>query len=469
MNPGVLVLALLVPAVGAAAYYLGQRRRRAPSSGRRPDVGLTARMVPDPALGWLVAAHEAIGAWVIDGTSSSTPGLARHLRDPAAVTSDIEQRLEQLRASDGDGVERIGRGVLVYQARGGLLAAMVLPAKASSSGIDSARAELRALALALTDRPAILSTREHQVPVQTLGVASHTLAIQAERINESPTAVVVNLRAGPQVVAVSPIADRRLLAFRADPESPAGRVSRGMDGILFTPLDPLGSSVVDRRRSQPCQVIPIGVSDPPVGVILVWPGRGKELVGEVLSQLLEAAREAEPRLYNARQYHELGQTAKTDPLTGLLNRRGLEEALARVGVEEGGALIYADLDRFKGLNDTLGHPAGDAALVHVAGIIHDFIRHSDAGARLGGEEFAVWLPGADLARGLAIAERIRDTLTRRIWTWQSTQWPISASFGVSACPETTRSRQNLPAQADAALYRAKAGGRNRVESAERVD
>jgi diguanylate cyclase (GGDEF)-like protein len=159
--------------------------------------------------------------------------------------------------------------------------------------------------------------------------------------------------------------------------------------------------------------------------------------------------------------HELRQTATTDPLTGLKNRRGFEAEMVRVGTERG-ALIYADLDRFKQLNDALGHPAGDAALVHFANIIREHIRNSDTAARIGGEEFAVWLPEASAATGREIADRIRLALGDRMWLWQESQWPLAASFGVAACPETSKSRQNLPAQADAALYKAKNAGRNRV-------
>ena len=132
-----------------------------------------------------------------------------------------------------------------------------------------------------------------------------------------------------------------------------------------------------------------------------------------------------------------------------------------------GALVYADIDRFKSLNDTLGHPAGDAALVHFARIIREQIRAGDVPARIGGEEFAVWLPETGLDLGGRIAERIRIKLGTTAWDWRGRQWPLSASFGVAACPETSRSLDNLPAQADSALYVAKRSGRNRVEKAGR--
>ena len=129
--------------------------------------------------------------------------------------------------------------------------------------------------------------------------------------------------------------------------------------------------------------------------------------------------------------------------------------------------MYADLDRFKLLNDTLGHPAGDAALIHFARIIQGQIRAVDIAARIGGEEFAIWLPKADLEVGSRIAERIRIKLGTTPWDWNGRSWPLSASFGVAACPETGRALKLLPAQADAALYVAKNSGRNRVERAGR--
>ena len=114
-----------------------------------------------------------------------------------------------------------------------------------------------------------------------------------------------------------------------------------------------------------------------------------------------------------------------------------------------------------------GNDAGDAALIHFGRVIREQIRASDTAARIGGEEFAIWLPRAPLDLGMRIAERIRIKLGTTPWDWNGRHWPLSASFGVAACPETNRSIENLPAQADAALYVAKNSGRNRVEGAGR--
>ena len=128
--------------------------------------------------------------------------------------------------------------------------------------------------------------------------------------------------------------------------------------------------------------------------------------------------------------------------------------------------MYVDLDRFKLLNDTLGHPAGDAALRHVAGILQRQLRDRDLVARIGGEEFAVWLPGAPLTEGLEVAERIRRAVESEAWQWSGSPRPLTASCGVAAYPAPVGDIDNLRGAADAALYRAKQHGRNRVEKAD---
>jgi len=108
-----------------------------------------------------------------------------------------------------------------------------------------------------------------------------------------------------------------------------------------------------------------------------------------------------------------------DPLTGLRNRRELERALTAYGPRSAdpATLIYIDLDHFKRLNDTLGHPAGDAALAHVARLLETAVRDGDLVARIGGEEFAVWLPRTPLREALEVAERIRRSIAERPLTW----------------------------------------------------
>jgi diguanylate cyclase (GGDEF)-like protein len=231
--------------------------------------------------------------------------------------------------------------------------------------------------------------------------------------------------------------------------------------------DPLGGVVPDRRqRPGAVMLLPILVGDEAFGAVAIWPAGGREPIGAALAELMEALSNAGPRLARALEADKRAARASSDRLTGLANRRKFDELVGQAEPPRGpraGALVYSDLDRFKLLNDTLGHPAGDAALVHFARIIQSQIRGGDLAARIGGEEFAVWLPKADLETGFRIAERIRIRLGTTPWDWNGRQWPLSASFGVAACPETGPTLKALPAQADAALYVAKNSGRNRVE------
>jgi diguanylate cyclase (GGDEF)-like protein len=270
-----------------------------------------------------------------------------------------------------------------------------------------------------------------------------------------------------RVIGVSGRADRRLLDVVLPPQSELALVATGELGPMLSTGDPLSGVIPDRRQRVGLTLlapITVGSDREPTGAVAIHLPGGNEPTGPARAELVEALANAGPRLAKALVADRAKRQARSDPLTGLANRRGFEDALRQIDVREG-ALIYADYDQFKQLNDTLGHDAGDAALVHLARVIREQIRGGDTAARIGGEEFAIWLPRASLDLGMRIAERIRIKLGTTPWDWNGRHWPLSASFGVAACPETNRSVENLPAQADAALYVAKKSGRNRVEAA----
>jgi diguanylate cyclase (GGDEF)-like protein len=154
---------------------------------------------------------------------------------------------------------------------------------------------------------------------------------------------------------------------------------------------------------------------------------------------------------NGRHHRRLGRLSRTDPLTGCLNRFAFSERLeAELGRVRGGeradvALVLFDLVGFKAINDTLGHPAGDELLVWTSGALHELIRPGDAVARLGGDEFALVLPGATLAEGQEIADRVRRALAER----------IRATPGVSAAPGDGLDAESLVRVADERLYAAR--------------
>jgi diguanylate cyclase (GGDEF)-like protein len=152
-----------------------------------------------------------------------------------------------------------------------------------------------------------------------------------------------------------------------------------------------------------------------------------------------------------------------DPLTGMLNRNALQTRVAELVqqaaiLREPVAVIVGDVDSFKAINDGHGHAAGDAVLKDLAYRIRKALRAYDLAYRLGGEEFLVMLPGADLAKAAEVAEGIRAAIADAPMAGLL----VTMSFGVSASPEGAFDYDNVFAQADLALYRAKQDGRNRV-------
>jgi len=247
----------------------------------------------------------------------------------------------------------------------------------------------------------------------------------------------------------------------APPESPLARLVQEGPEVLHTDEPPLGWRATDRRsQKRPAVLLPVELEGSRIGGVVIWP-RGRQLAAPALGRAEQAVRRAAPRVSRAREAFELHSAASRDSLTGLANRRQLDLAMHAAGVEEG-ALVMLDIDHFKRLNDTLGHPAGDDALVHVAALLRRETRAGDLPARVGGEEFALWLPATSLGSATRLTERIRTALESSHWMWHGTPWRITASFGVAHWGETTRQVDNLVQQADGALYAAKQGGRNRV-------
>jgi diguanylate cyclase (GGDEF)-like protein len=164
----------------------------------------------------------------------------------------------------------------------------------------------------------------------------------------------------------------------------------------------------------------------------------------------------------------LAHLATEDPLTRLLNRRGLEDALqlsmaaaARHGHST--AVIMADIDHFKSVNDSFGHELGDHVIQQVARILDRMCRASDVVARTGGEEFLIVLPNTQLEAARALAERIRQTIGDHPLLVDQQRIPVTVSLGVAATTGEV-DLDSLYDEADRAMYIAKRGGRNRVAS-----
>ncbi|WP_051086746.1 sensor domain-containing diguanylate cyclase [Saccharibacillus kuerlensis] len=160
------------------------------------------------------------------------------------------------------------------------------------------------------------------------------------------------------------------------------------------------------------------------------------------------------------QHQDLNDVAFKDPLTGLLNRRALDEALDKLEREGSTfSLLLIDIDYFKSVNDTYGHAAGDEVLRMVAHTLEKTIDSMDFCGRYGGEEFVVLLPDRSIPETYEMAERLRMAVANHK---NSLQIPITLSIGASICPLQAKRLGDLFDLADRALYRAKEGGRNRV-------
>jgi diguanylate cyclase (GGDEF)-like protein/PAS domain S-box-containing protein len=172
----------------------------------------------------------------------------------------------------------------------------------------------------------------------------------------------------------------------------------------------------------------------------------------------------ERRLHRALHYQ-----ASHDALTGLINRREFENRLtaavenARQDAASRHALLYLDLDQFKLVNDTCGHPAGDQLLKQITGVLQSRVRSGDTLARLGGDEFGILLQGCSLDQALRIAESLRQAIRDFRFIWQDGVLEVGASIGIVEITNDTPTVANVMSAADVACYSAKDLGRNRVQ------
>jgi diguanylate cyclase (GGDEF)-like protein len=165
---------------------------------------------------------------------------------------------------------------------------------------------------------------------------------------------------------------------------------------------------------------------------------------------------------------EILHLAMTDSLTGIPNRRALMDQALHVMAQRGGrpmSLLMIDVDHFKRINDTLGHPAGDEVLRRVTQLLAERLRGGDVIGRYGGEEFCVIAPNTDIRGALTLAESLREIVAATPIPTEAGEISITISIGISCCPsDTVRELKDLLADADTALYAAKDAGRNRVAS-----
>jgi diguanylate cyclase (GGDEF)-like protein len=277
-----------------------------------------------------------------------------------------------------------------------------------------------------------------------------------------------------------------------------GEESAALQGLSFADNDGVVSSVVklghplpgrdvlamdrvrifDRhtqvRGLSALKVFPLSAGASTLGTLVCGSRRRRGLPEEAQYELARLALQAAEALSRTRLFEQAERLATTDGLTGLLNRRTLNVQLAARLREAQRykhplSFVLLDIDHFKKVNDTFGHPAGDAVLRGVAAVAQAQARETDAVARYGGEEIAVILPETDAAGARTIAERLRAAVEASEHPTERGRLRCTVSIGVATLPLESRPAGGdvaaLIEAADAALYRAKKGGRNRVESA----
>ncbi|WP_341705702.1 GGDEF domain-containing protein, partial [Ferrovibrio sp.] len=200
-------------------------------------------------------------------------------------------------------------------------------------------------------------------------------------------------------------------------------------------------------------------------------------LGRAEENLQEAEREIDHQAEETRELsadlERLRRLAETDPLTGLLNRRAFLDAAARQVAyarryDRALAVVVADIDHFKVVNDRHGHAAGDVAIRAVAGRLQQAVRDSDLVARFGGEEFVVLLMESDIAAAVSYAERVRGAIggspvdLGTDGNGRAAAVTLTVSLGCTVLGQDDRDVQDAIDRADGALYAAKAAGRNRV-------
>lgn len=213
---------------------------------------------------------------------------------------------------------------------------------------------------------------------------------------------------------------------------------------------------------------PLRVPDSTKRGILIFYADDKdyfEMIG--MDPFKALSRVAEASLTQSYLRKQLELQADTDALTGLHNRRYIDRELERLRAMDARhgipyTLLLIDIDHFKRINDTFGHPGGDAVLVRLSGILREQLRAEDLLARWGGEEFLCALPNASLADGMALGERIRQFVEAEQLITPSGIIRWTVSIGVAPSGDPCESINNAFRCVDEALYAAKFAGRNRV-------
>jgi two-component system cell cycle response regulator len=241
---------------------------------------------------------------------------------------------------------------------------------------------------------------------------------------------------------------------------PAGGELRDKDSLIWSKKLRLGNM-------ESLLILPLIAADEAIGAFAVAAKRPRAFGKDKREMLSVLANHVAVSLANARMYGRMEEMATTDGLTGLVNHRTFQdrftEMLARAERTSGKhALLLTDIDHFKKVNDTYGHPTGDAVLREVARVVQQCVRKIDLAARYGGEEFAIVLEATDHKGALMLAERIRAEVQKQVFQSDKGPFSVTLSLGIAVYPDDAQDKPGIVGLADQALYYAKHNGRNRA-------
>ena len=469
MNPLALLGAAavgLVAGVGVTLWVYGRRARR----GGADILAVDFRHVLD----LLRRVHGATTACLV--MEGETPAVSSS--EPRVDQAVVDRAMATARLAMGDGRYHLIQGdpEIIAVGDGQVGAALALKPRVPAEVVEAATSDLRRLVAGARvrlvggqlvhgdPRRAFDNALARLDSVESLSVA---LCEAARLLTDQPTAVILRdpITQLATVVAVSRASDRKLVGSRVPAESSAGRASMGDVPLMGGSLQELLGVPADnrRRRAEAGVAYPLYDGREGIGALVVF-GPPERVPPELREKVSRLAAQMTPHVARAAAVRAAEARATTDELTGLPNRRALERAMAQAGDGQA-SLLMVDVDHFKRLNDGFGHAAGDAALKQMASIFTRSLREGDLAARVGGEEFALVLYGAGPPVALEVAERVRQAAADTKLVWAGAEMRLTCSIGVASYPDPIRHVANLPAAADAALYRAKEAGRNRIETA----
>lgn len=266
-------------------------------------------------------------------------------------------------------------------------------------------------------------------------------------------------------------------------ETLTGRTLRGERSLVAMAAKnrhymPASSDLVDRDTivfdgdtrlpdAQSLLVLPLVRGDQVIGALTLVSSRPRQYLPQTREMLRVITHQVAVSVDNGRMYQSMEQRATTDGLTGLTNHRAFQERMAQLHAlceRNGGhySVILTDIDRFKSINDTYGHPVGDQVLKRVAAILSGHSRRVDIVARYGGEEFVLVLPDTDGEGAEVFANKLREEIAAQVMTSEHGSFKVTISMGVAEFPADGEARHGLIEKADQALYYCKEHGRNCV-------